>query len=111
MCRLKYGIPIANISARSNPQPANLRLLQIAPLASANRSCHALALAVSSELAYVGCYEEAMVEQVDISNPNNLRLTQIIPNISAPQRILPMNSSLLVPSSVNGGRVYDVPRP
>jgi hypothetical protein len=92
-------------------QPASLHLLQIASLASANTSCHALALAAISQIAYVGCYEEAMLEQVDTSNPSNLRLTQIIPNISAPQRILPVGSYLLVPSSVIGGRVYEVPRP
>jgi hypothetical protein len=90
-------------------QPANLHLLQIASLASAKTSCHALALAVSSQLAYVGCYEEAMVEQVDISDPSNVRLTQIIPGISSPQRSLPVGSNLLVPSSVSGGRVYDIP--
>lgn len=94
-------------------QPANLRLLQIASLASANTSCHALALAIaaSSQLAYVGCYEEAIVEQVDTSNSSNLRLTQIIPGVIAPQRILPVGSSLLVPSSTTGGRLYDVPHP
>jgi hypothetical protein len=92
-------------------QPANLRLLQIASLASANTSCHALALAATPQLAYVGCYEEAMVEQVDTSNPSNLRLTQIVPDIPYPQRILPVGSYLLVPSSTPGGRVYDVPRP
>ncbi len=92
-------------------QPASLRLLQIASLASANTSCHALALATGRQIAYVGCYEEAMVEQVDTSNPTNLRLTQIVPNVLAPQRILPIGSSLLVPSSIRGGRVYDIPRP
>jgi len=88
--------------------PANLRVLEIAPLASANASCHALALALSGQLAYVGCYEEAIVEEVDISNPSGLRLTQIIPGIAFPQRILPTASSLLVPSSLPGGNVYQV---
>ena len=92
-------------------QPANLRLLEIASLASANTSCHALALGASSQLVYVGCYEEAMVEQVDTSNPSNLRLTQIVPNITSPQRILSVGSYLFVPSSISGGRVYDIPRP
>ena len=91
-------------------QPANLRLLQIASLASANTNCHALALATAVQSAYVGCYEEGILEQVDTSNPSNLRLTQIVPNIPSPQRILPIDSSLLVPSSTTGGRVYDVPR-
>ncbi len=92
-------------------QPASLHLLQIASLASANTSCHALALATSGQVAYIGCYEEAMVEQVDTSNPSNLRLTQIVSGISSPQRILPLGSYLLVPSSARGGRVYEVPRP
>jgi hypothetical protein len=92
-------------------QPASLQLLEIAPLASANTACHARARATSGQLAYVGCYEEATVEQVDTSNPSNLRLTQIVPGISSPQRILPVSSYLLVPSSTPGGRVYDVPRP
>jgi hypothetical protein len=89
--------------------PANLRALEITPLASANAGCHALALAVSGQLAYVGCYEEAMVEEVDISNPTGLRLTQIVPGIASPQRILPTASSLLVPSSIPGGHVYQIP--
>ena len=88
--------------------PASLRPLQIAPLASANSSCHALPVVVSSQVAYVGCYEEAFVEQVDISNPSNLRLTQIITGLTSPQRVVPAGQYLLVPGSVTGGHVYQI---
>jgi hypothetical protein len=86
--------------------PANLRSLQILPLTTS--SCHAEPIVVRNSLAYVGCYVEGAIDEVDISSPSDMKIVRDIPGINDPQRLNFSGNYLLVTSSVNGGKVYQI---
>jgi hypothetical protein len=87
--------------------PGNLRSLQVLPLATTS-TCHAEPIIVRNALAYVGCYAEGIIDEVDISNPSGMRLIRNIPGIAEPQRLQFAGNYLLVASSTNGGNVYQI---
>jgi hypothetical protein len=88
--------------------PASLRMLQIATIQSSANSCHAESITTSNNLAYVGCYAEGTVAQVDITNPPAMVLKQTLSGINAPQRLLLSGQYLLAPGSITGGPVYEI---
>jgi hypothetical protein len=87
--------------------PANLRSLQVLALETTS-SCHAEPIVVRNSLAYVGCYAEGIIDEVDISNSSVMRLVRNIPGIAEPQRLQFAGNYLLVTSSTNGGNVYQI---
>jgi LVIVD repeat len=89
--------------------PASLQPLQIASLAQANTNCHGLPIAIRNSTAYVGCYYEDTIEVIDITTPSNMKLTQTLANIAAPQRLAVVQNYLLATSSSTGGSVYQIP--
>jgi hypothetical protein len=58
--------------------------------------------------AYVGCYAEGVIDEVDVTSPSNMKLVQDIPGIYSPQRLKVEGNYLLVTSSVSGGSVYQI---
>ena len=88
--------------------PAALQPLQVLSLAAPGQSCHALPVAVRGNFVYAGCYAEDAVDVFDIANPSNMQLAQTIAGVVAPQRLVFAGSYLLAPSSVSGGRVYQI---
>jgi hypothetical protein len=88
--------------------PAALKPLQIASLASKTQSCHALPIAIRGTSAYVGCYYEGIIEQFNIANPASMQLTQTMIGLTAPQRLLFNGQFLLVPASNPGGHIYQI---
>ena len=87
--------------------PANLRSLQILPLATGS-GCHAEPVVVRNTHAYVGCYAEGVIDEVDVTSPSNMKLVQYIPGIDSPQRLKVEGNYLLVTSGVSGGSVYQI---
>jgi large repetitive protein len=88
--------------------PASLKSLQIASLATTNPSCHALPITIVANNAYVGCYDEGVIDQFNITNPAGMQLTGTISGVDAPQRLQFAGQYLLVPASDPGGRVYQI---
>jgi hypothetical protein len=87
--------------------PTNLRSLEILPLAT-GAGCHAEPVVVRNTHAYVGCYAEGVIDEVDVTSPSTMRLVQYIRGIDSPQRLQVEGNYLLVTSSVSGGSVYQI---
>jgi hypothetical protein len=88
--------------------PASLKPLQITTLAAPNASCHGIPLITQGSFLYVGCYGEGNITRFDVSNPSKMQLTKTIANVASPQRLAFAGNYLMVPSSVTGGRVYQI---
>ena len=62
--------------------PTNVRLLQT--LAISN--CNPLAFAVVAQHAYVGCYEQATVQRIDVSTPSAMVYESTLSGVRFPER-------------------------
>ncbi len=88
--------------------PAALKALQITSLANTNPSCHALPITIVANYAYVGCYDEGVIDQFNIANPSGMQLIGTISGVDSPQRLQFAGQYLLVPGSNPGGSVYQI---
>jgi hypothetical protein len=63
---------------------------------------------VRNSSAYIGCYPEGTVEQVNVGNPAQMQLQQSIAGIVNPQRMAFSGNLLLVTGASTGGQVYQL---
>jgi hypothetical protein len=70
--------------------------------------CHPEPVVVRNTHAYVGCYAEGVIDEVDVTRPSNMKLVQCILGIDSSQRLKVEGNYLLVTSGVSGGTVYQI---
>ncbi len=96
--------------------PASMKVLSVASLASGTSTvgsptgptCHALPVAIRGTSLYVGCYDEATIQRLDVTAPTAMKVVQSVAGVATPQRLAFAGDALLAPSSVAGGAVYRI---
>jgi hypothetical protein len=98
----------AALEAIDISNPANLQALQTVSFSAVSAGCHPEPVTVQGSFVYVGCYYEGILYRLNVSGLLNPQTTLSLTGIAAPQRLVFASDRLLVPSSSNGGSVYQI---
>ncbi|SNS26758.1 hypothetical protein SAMN05421770_101263 [Granulicella rosea] len=97
--------------------PASMKVLGVAPLTASGSAggsstgaaaCNAIPVAMIGTNLYAGCYDQATVQRLDVSDPTAIKVLQNVSGIVNPQRLVVDGAALLVPSAQAGGAVYRI---
>jgi hypothetical protein len=87
---------------------AAMKEMQVVSLTSPLSNCNAVPVVVRSNVVYVGCYAEGVIEEFDVSNPAAMVLSKTIAGIAYPESFDFSGDDLLVTGAVAGGHVYEI---